>query len=89
MGCSTSEGHTVRYGYWGVRGFGQVGRLLLAYSGANWEDVKYNSPPGWFDEDKNKIGLPFPNLPYLIDGQVKLTEAKAIYHYIIRKSGKN
>lgn len=34
------------------------------------------------------LGLPFPNLPYLIDGSYKLTESKAIYHYIIKKSGK-
>lgn len=48
MGCTASEGHSVRYGYWGVRGFGQVGRVLLAYLGANWEDVKYTSPSVWF-----------------------------------------
>ena len=28
-------------GYWQIRGLGQVPRLLLAYSGANWEDHKY------------------------------------------------
>lgn len=73
MGCTASENHFVRYGYWGVRGNGQIGRLLLAYVGANWEDVKYTTPESWFEEDKKNLGLNFPNLPYLIDGQLKLT----------------
>jgi len=29
------------FGYWGIRGLGQTGRLLLAYSGLKWRDVKY------------------------------------------------
>jgi hypothetical protein len=29
------------FGYWGIRGLGQVPRLLLAYSGLHWKDVKY------------------------------------------------
>jgi glutathione S-transferase len=32
--------------------------------------------------------LTFPNLPYLIDGDFKITESRAICHYIIKKSGK-
>ena len=38
--------------------------------------------------DKGKLGLDFPNLPYLIYGDFKLTESSAIVNYIIRKSGK-
>lgn len=45
MGCTAaSEGQCIKYGYWGLRGNGQVGRLLLAYTGTNWEDVKYMTP---------------------------------------------
>jgi glutathione S-transferase len=33
--------------------------------------------------------LEFPNLPYLIDGDFKLTESSAIAKYIIHRSGKN
>ena len=32
--------------------------------------------------------LPLPNLPYLIDGDFKLTESTAIVRYIPRKFGK-
>jgi len=31
----------VTLGYWAIRGRGQLPRLLLAYTGAVWEDVKY------------------------------------------------
>jgi len=34
----------VIFGYWGVRGRGQVLRLLLAYTEAKWEDKKYTAP---------------------------------------------
>lgn len=78
----------IKYGYWGVRGAGQVGRLLLAYTGATWENVKYTTREDWFDKDKKGLGLQFPNLPYLIDGDFKLTESRAINSYIIKKSGK-
>ncbi|OWA54739.1 putative Glutathione S-transferase 2 [Hypsibius exemplaris] len=33
----------------------------------------------------NQLGLPFPNLPYLIDGNVKLTQSGAIIRYLARK----
>ena len=34
---------------------------------------------------KFTLGLDFPNLPYLIDGDVKLTESQAIARYISGK----
>ena len=33
----------IKLGYWELRGRGQVLRLLLAYSGLEWEDVKYKT----------------------------------------------
>uniref|UniRef100_A0A8C6D395 glutathione transferase n=1 Tax=Moschus moschiferus TaxID=68415 RepID=A0A8C6D395_MOSMO len=38
----------------------------------------------WLNE-KYKLGLDFPNLPYLIDGTHKLTQSNAILRYIARK----
>ena len=38
----------------------------------------------WYDQ-KYKLGLPFSNLPYYIDGDVKLTESKSIMKYIAKK----
>lgn len=36
----------------------------------------------WFKEDKLNIGFEFPNLPYFIHGDLKLTESIAIHEYI-------
>ena len=77
---------TIKLGYWGLRGAGQVSRLLLAYTGAHWENVSYTDPAKWFGDDKLNLGFDFPNLPYLIDGDLKLTESSAIHRYIIERS---
>ena len=41
----------------------------------------------WFKDKKYNAGLDFPNLPYLIDGDVKLTQSLAIMRYLGRKFG--
>lgn len=73
----------VTLGYWRIRGRGQVPRLLLAYTGAIWEDVQYTSPEQWFGADQKDLNLDFPNLPYLLEGDFKMTEAGAICSYIV------
>ena len=78
----------ITFGYWGTRGRGQVSRLLLAYTGAVWEDLKYTEPEQWFGGDREELGFDFPNLPYLIEGEYKLTESTAIQRYIIQRSNK-
>lgn len=76
-------------GYWGIRGRGQVLRLLLAYTGLEWEDKVYTGPEKWFGNgDKLTLGFDFPNLPYLIHGDFKLTESYAIAKYICAVSSK-
>ncbi|VDO01327.1 unnamed protein product [Rodentolepis nana] len=75
-------------GYWNVRGLTEQIRLLLRYLKVDFEEKVYN--PGqspellrkeWLDE-KFKLGLEFPNLPYYIDGDFKLTQSSAILEYI-------
>ncbi|XP_039393633.1 glutathione S-transferase 2-like [Mauremys reevesii] len=82
----------ITLGYWDIRGLAHAIRLLLEYTGTPYEDKQY-SPSGegpdydrsqWTNE-KEKLGLDFPNLPYLIDGQTKLTQSNAILRYIARK----
>ncbi len=79
----------IQFGYWGIRGRAQVIRLLLTYTGLDWEDTIYSDPTKWFANDKQTLGLDFPNLPYLIDGDLKISESSAILRYVAVKSGKN
>jgi len=79
------------HGYWEIRGLGQPIRLLLAYVGEDYEDKRYYTGPApdydkseWLAE-KFKLGLDFPNLPYVLDGDVKLTQTHAIMRYLGRK----
>ncbi|XP_048409515.1 glutathione S-transferase Mu 3-like [Stegostoma tigrinum] len=78
-------------GYWDIRGLAQPIRLLLEYTGTAYEEKLYSCGEApnydkscWFDV-KSKLGLDFPNLPYLIDGDVKITQSNAIMRYIARK----
>nr|XP_045221679.1 glutathione S-transferase Mu 2 isoform X2 [Macaca fascicularis] len=66
-------------------------RLLLEYTGSSYEEKKYTMGDApdydrsqWLNE-KFKLGLDFPNLPYLIDGTHKITQSNAIMCYIARK----
>ncbi|KAA8591152.1 hypothetical protein FQN60_002095 [Etheostoma spectabile] len=66
-------------------------RLLLEYTGTKYEDKFYvcGEAPDydkscWFDE-KPSLGMDFPNLPYLEDGDRKLVQSNAIMRYIARK----
>nr|XP_014595682.1 glutathione S-transferase Mu 1 isoform X1 [Equus caballus] len=78
-------------GYWDIRGLAHAIRLLLEYTDSNYEEKKYTMGDApdydrsqWLSE-KFKLGLDFPNLPYLIDGAHKLTQSNAILRYIARK----
>ncbi|KAH9420192.1 Glutathione S-transferase Mu 3 [Dermatophagoides pteronyssinus] len=78
-------------GYWDARGLAQSIRLLLTYAGVDFIDKRYNvGPPPNYDRsewlnDKFNLGLDFPNCPYYIDGNVKLSQSIAILRYIARK----
>ncbi|XP_024426226.2 glutathione S-transferase Mu 1 [Desmodus rotundus] len=78
-------------GYWDVRGLAHSIRLLLEYTDSNYQEKKYTlgdapdfDKSQWLSE-KFKLGLDFPNLPYLIDGAHKVTQSNAILRYIARK----
>jgi len=77
--------------YWDIRGLAQPIRLLLAYTETDYEDKLLSCGPApgfdkscWYD-NKFSFGLDFPNLPYYIDGDIKVTQSNAILRYIARK----
>jgi len=80
------------FGYWKIRGLAQPIRLLLAYTGTEYDDRQFETgPPPTYDRSawlsvKFTLGLDFPNLPYYIDGDIKLTQSMAIMRYIARKN---
>ncbi|XP_071043426.1 glutathione S-transferase Mu 2 isoform X2 [Parasteatoda tepidariorum] len=63
---------------------------MLAYKEEKFEDKRYDYGPApnyrqeWL-KVKNTLGLAFPNLPYYIDGDVKLSQSIAILRYLARK----
>lgn len=81
------------FGYWDARGLATPIRLLLHHVNVDYEEKLYKcGPPPDFDRsewlnDKFNLGLDFPNLPYYIDDDVKLTQSSAILHYLARKHG--
>ncbi|XP_029826112.2 glutathione S-transferase Mu 4-like [Ixodes scapularis] len=77
--------------YWNTRGLAQSIRNLLIYKGVEFHDrrFEFGQPPDfrnkeWLKE-KFTLGLTFPNLPYYIDGNVKLTQSLAILRHLARK----
>ncbi|XP_077575817.1 glutathione S-transferase Mu 3-like [Stigmatopora nigra] len=81
----------MKLAYWDIRGLAQPIRLLLEYTGTEYEDKFYSCGEApdydkscWFNE-KQKLGMDFPNLPYLEDGNRKIVQSNAIMRYIARK----
>jgi len=81
-----------KFGYWAIQARADQIRLALAYAGEDYEDTAYKfegtttegSPDHW-KSNKFTLGLPFPNLPYYIDGDVKLSQSNAILRHVGRK----
>ena len=76
----------MEFGYWGIKGRAEAIRLLIAYLGLNIKEWNPANPQEW-GARKPSVG-PFPNLPFVIDGDVIVTESNAIPTYLIHKAGK-
>lgn len=76
--------------YFDVRGLCEPIRYTLRYLQKDFEDRRLpldaNGYGTWSDL-KQSEGLDFPNLPYFIDGDLKLSQSLAILRHIGRKHG--
>ena len=64
-------------------------RLLLAYTGTDYEERTLADRAEW-NSVKPKLrleGMDWPNLPYWIDGEIKLSQSTAILRHIARQHG--
>ena len=70
-------------GYWNIRALAQPIRYLLVIAEVDFIDKRYPFGEGntfaeiesigkYWRQDKENLGLDFPNLPYYIDGDVKV-----------------
>ena len=72
---------------------GNATRYLLNYCGVNYREETYatktpeDGPEFKSEWSKNKdnLGLHFPNLPHIIDGDFNITETIAVQEYIAMK----
>ncbi|XP_018027524.1 glutathione S-transferase Mu 4-like [Hyalella azteca] len=88
---NTSENMVPVLGYWAIRGLAQVPRYMLVFAEVEFEEKQYTwgtAPDfdrGEWTSVKDNLGLEFPNLPYFIDGEVKMTESSAITKHLARR----
>lgn len=74
-------------GYWASQNLSQPTRWLLVYHNIEFEDKLYTDPDSWFKKDKPALKTPFPNIPYIMDGETVITESYATLQYAALKSG--
>ena len=61
-------------------------RYLLEYAGEDYEETRYKARDDWFGV-KFEMGLDFPNVPWMEDGDVKISQSGAVLRYLAEKHG--
>ena len=81
----------VKIAYWKLRGAAAMLRYQMAYMGADYEMIEYECGDGpefsraaWNDV-KPTMGMNFPNLPYVVEGDFKIAESTAVHRYLADK----
>ena len=79
----------IKVGYWALRGRVEPIHMYLEYKDVPYEKIVYTKDnfQKWLLEDRYTLNIDFPNMPYLIDGDVKLTQTKCILKYLEGKYG--
>ena len=82
--------------YWDICGLGEACRLALAFAVRGYDDVRIQAgrpdsagyKSAWLAAKPGLVasGMAFANLPYYLDGPLKLTQSNAILRHIQRTS---
>ena len=76
--------------YWDLRGLAEPIRYMLRYSELEWEDVRLpvdmEGYQTWMGL-KSQPGMVCANLPFIEDGDKKISQTVAILRYVARKTG--
>ena len=75
----------MKLGYWNIKGRAEPLRLLLAYFKLEYTEI---NPQSYEEAHElfSKHHFAFPNLPYLVDEDIHVTESSAIPIYIAQKA---
>ncbi|KAL4464768.1 hypothetical protein ABPG74_011329 [Tetrahymena malaccensis] len=77
------------FGSWIQRGNAMPIRFLLEYTQTIYNEKIYyqENKSEWFQKDQKLLNH-FPNLPYIIDGELQLTDEQTIMRYIAKRNSK-
>jgi glutathione S-transferase len=83
----SAKAGTVNLYYWNIRGLAAYDQLALEAAGVPYEYHAYteDKEDQWFKHDKPGMTMTLPNLPYLQDGALLVSEHDAIFRHILRK----
>jgi len=84
---SSTPATAIIFGYYNTQGRGEHLRLLLEYLGVTYTNKKIANIDQWKSE-KSDLKSPFPNVPYLTDGEVTIVESEAIALYLCYKKNR-
>ena len=93
----TRDRPKLKIGYWAIRGLAAPLRMAAAYGGLKYESVEYElqaKPGGGWDRSEWMEKKPalveknaLMNLPYIVDGDIVITQSNACLMYLGRKCG--
>ncbi|KAF8777977.1 glutathione S-transferase-like [Argiope bruennichi] len=69
-------------GYWDLRGIVEPIRYLLRYKKVDFLDKRYVHGTDKWLKEKFSLGLDFPNLPYYMENNLKLSQSLAIIRHL-------
>ena len=91
----TRDRPKLKIGYWAIRGLAAPLRMAAAYGGLKYESVEYElqaKPGGGWDRSEWMEKKPalveknaLMNLPYIVDGDIVITQSNACLMYLGRK----